>query len=61
MENKKHFQLKTECFRAGLVKYAFDQWSMMITDKDVLETISGMPILISPDLKQDSNFWIPNC
>lgn len=56
MENKKHFQLKTECFSAGLVKYAFDQWSMMITDKDVLETISDMPILISPDLKQDSNF-----
>ena len=47
MENKKHFRLKTECFRAGLVKYAFDQWNMMITYKDVLETISGMPILIS--------------
>ena len=53
-----HFQSKTECSRAGSEKYAFDQWNIT-TDKEVLKTISSMPISMFSDLKQSNYFQYP--
>lgn len=55
---KKHFQSKTECSRAGSEKYAFDQWNIT-TDKEVLKTISSMPVSMFSDLKQSNYFQYP--
>ena len=48
---KKYFPFKVKCFRAESVKYDFDLWSIIIIDKEVVETISSMPISIFSDLK----------
>ena len=48
---KEYFRLKATLFRAGCVKYTYDEWIKITTDREVLETVRGLPILIgSPAL-----------
>ena len=57
---KEYFRLRATLFRAGCVKYAYDEWIKITTDCEVLETVRGLPISIgSPALLPANNFQSP--
>ena len=55
----KFFKRQNDEFQAGSVKHAYENWAFITSDKEVLKTITGMPINIKHDLPQSLVMSLP--
>ena len=46
-------------FEAGSVKHTYENWTLITSDKEVFEAITGMPINIKCDLSQSHVMSLP--